>query len=74
MKDTVVIIGSITYTMKAQKALQGRGIDCYVIKRASDENGGCRYGIKCSAENTISAIAVLKELNIPYRSISSDVE
>lgn len=72
MKETVIMIGSITYAMKAQKALQSRGVDSNIIKRADVEGQGCNYGIRCRDDQIIKTVAILKELNIPYKSVRSE--
>ena len=67
MKDVMVIIGSITYAMKAQRALKEVGIDASLIKREGDKDRGCAYGVRMHASQFLSGIAKLKEMHIDYQ-------
>lgn len=66
MNEVIVLIGSITYTMKAQRALKESGIDAMLVKREGNERRGCAYGLRLHASRFLSAIARLKELHIDY--------
>lgn len=46
MEKQFIIIGSITYTMKAKEILQRHGISSYIQKFPSKKTGiGCTYGL-----------------------------
>lgn len=66
MNGVIIIIGSITYAMKAQKALKEIGVYASLIKKSGELRRGCSYGIRVNASNFMAAIAKLKELNIDY--------
>ena len=40
MNEVIILIGSITYAMKAQKALKELGISAMLIKRAGEAQRG----------------------------------
>lgn len=66
MNGVTIIIGSITYAMKAQKALKEMGIHASLIKKNGETRRGCSYGISVSTSHFMATIAKLKELNIEY--------
>ena len=66
MTDTFVLIGSITYAMKARKIVKEQGIDAQIVKHDTKGRKGCSYGLICKAENTIAIIGILRANNIPY--------
>ncbi len=65
MQTELIIIGSITYTMKAKGALQDIGIRVSVRKlRASGR--GCSYGLEIPAGQLLAVAATLRSMNIDY--------
>lgn len=66
MNGVIIIIGSITYAMKAQKALKEIGIHASLIKKNGELRRGCSYGIRVNASHFMATIGKLKELNIDY--------
>ena len=66
MNEVIILIGSITYAMKAQKALKEMGIRASLIKKSGEVRRGCSYGIRVNSSQFLSSIAKLKELNIDY--------
>ena len=66
MNEVIILIGSITYAMKAQKALKELGISAMLIKRAGEAQRGCSYGLRLHSSRFLSAVARLKELHIDY--------
>ncbi len=66
MKHTLTI-GSITYAQKARRALSSRGVRARLVKAAERTEGGCAYGIEVVGEDLLTAIRILRELGIPYR-------
>ncbi len=68
MTNQTIIIGSITYAMKARKALSARGIRARLIKSEPNlENRGCAYGIEVPETSLLDTIAELRRKNIDYR-------
>lgn len=67
MKTTTVTVGSVTYALKARKALSGIGIKSKLIKvDSSKANKGCEYGIEFPSVNFLDAVAELKNQKINY--------
>ena len=66
MNGIIIIIGSITYAMKAQKALKEIGIHASLIKKNGESRRGCSYGIRVNVSHFMATIAKLKDLNIDY--------
>ena len=67
MNQTTLIIGSITYTMKAKRALIYQcGIDTQIVKESRRNTSGCAYGLRFRSEHTMDVIGKLRELEIGY--------
>lgn len=55
-----LIVSSITYAMKAKEELKSRGIYCKIEKiKSIPKLGGCGYGIKVSAYDSMLAARYL---------------
>ncbi len=67
MPNRTVKIGSITYAMKARKALSAISIRSKISKITS--LNGCEYSLEFPEEQFYSAIAELKRQNIKYELI-----
>ncbi len=65
MEKKLIKIGSITYALKARKALLSIGVRTRLIKTSSDSNG-CAYSIEFSEEQLYTVIAELKRQGIDY--------
>ena len=66
-------IGSMTLTMKAQKALSGAAIPTTVIKNDSSfSSRGCSYGLRISCAQMANARSVLAHEGIRVRKWISD--
>ena len=67
MNQTTIIIGSITYTMKAKRALVNQcGIETQIIKESGNNTKGCAYGLRFRSEKTMDVIGKLREMQIGY--------
>lgn len=65
MQKKLIKIGSITYALKARKALSAIGIRTRLQKTSSDANG-CAYSIEISEQQLFAVIAELKKQGISY--------
>ena len=65
MQKRLIKIGSITYALKAKRALSELGIKTKVQKTSSDANG-CIYSLEVPEEKLFSAVSELKSLGISY--------
>ncbi len=73
MKITAITVGSVTYAIKAKKALAGIGIKSKLIKvDSSKTNKGCEYGIEFPSANFLDAVAELKKQQIDYSLYSEE--
>ena len=68
MAKSVAAIGSVTYAMKAKKALERIGIRASLIKVTPRKEGdGCTYGIEYDAAHEMAVAGVLRTLGISRR-------
>ena len=72
MIDIQILIGSITYTMKAKKILSNHGINATITKYDSTSHHGCTYGLKLKQNQYINVIGILNQNNIRYQILGSD--
>jgi len=72
MNDVTVMIGSVTYTIKAQKAIAKRGIRTGIIKKDAAGERGCTYGLQFASKDTMTVVGILKSSGIHYRFESDD--
>jgi hypothetical protein len=67
MNTAFLLVDSVTYAIKARKALSAIGIRASIKKVNSSATGrGCRYGIFIERRHLFSAMAELKQCNISY--------
>lgn len=70
MNTSLLLVDSITYAIKARKALSAIGINATVKKvSASATDHGCRYGIFIEQRHLYSAKARLKQSNIAFEEL-----
>ncbi|MBQ1244865.1 MAG: DUF3343 domain-containing protein [Clostridia bacterium] len=67
MPNRTIKVGSITYAMKARKALSNISISAKISKITAVN--GCEYSIQFPASEYYSVIAELKKHNIKYEVI-----
>jgi len=71
MNKCVFAIGSVTYAMRAQRALADSSVPSKVVKTKNEQRGrGCTYGVEvdCMYKNT--AIRLLDSFGISYDTVS----
>ena len=67
MNTTTITVGSVTYAIKAKKALSGIGIKSKLIKVDSSKTArGCEYGIEFPSSVFLDVVAELKRNKINY--------
>ena len=68
----VVSVRSMTYAIKAKKALEAYDIECEIIKlEASMTKKGCAYGVKFQCINLYNAMDALNKKSVKYSEIIS---
>ena len=72
MIDMQILIGSITYTMKAKKILSSHAINATIIKYDSPSHRGCTYGLKFQQNQHMTIVGILNQHNIRYQILGSD--
>lgn len=66
MKQCTAALGSLTYAIKAQRALAQENLGCEIVKLdASMTRRGCAYGIEFSCTDLRSVRAVMNKEQIP---------
>ena len=70
MHTDTILIGSITYALKARNALGEAGIRARLKKLDQTNSRGCSYGLELPAGNLLTVASVLRPLNIDYELIS----
>lgn len=63
--DTI-LIGSITYALKAKTALGEAGVKARLRKLQPKNYDGCSYGLEIPEGNLLAVAAVLRPLGIQY--------
>ncbi len=67
MARETMIVGSVTYALKAKKALEKLGIRVRVVKGTPNESSkGCLYGIEYDIRHEMTVIAEMRRLDIPF--------
>ena len=66
MKKITIIIGSVTYAMKAKRLLSARNIPVQLIKTSQTNAGGCVHGIEINYVDYMDVIGILMESGISY--------
>lgn len=60
--ETILLLRSVTYAMKAKRLLEARGIKAKVVKPTpSSSEHGCAYGVSVTSRFADSALMLLKE-------------
>ena len=74
MDTSILTVGSVTYAMKARKALLRAGVESSLVKVNVTESGmlGCRHGVEISNSDFYTAVAVLRDCRIDYQIYSGD--
>lgn len=62
----IITVGSMTYAIKARKALSHEGIKSKLVKLEKNKDG-CSYGIELKEERLYSAVVVLRTNGIEYK-------
>ncbi len=63
--QTIFVLSSITYAMKAQEVLKGNNLDSLLTRRAEIKSvKGCGYGLAVSQRDEAKAEALLAKANI----------
>ena len=65
MTEIKLIIGSVTYAMKAKGLLSRKGLHPRLIKQTRSEDG-CTYGVCIPEYELMAAAALLREAQISY--------
>ncbi len=65
MQTELIIIGSITYAMKAKSALQDIGVRASVRKLKATGRG-CSYGLEFAEGQLLAVASTLRSLGISY--------
>lgn len=66
-RDCYAELGSMTYAMKAQKALAAAAIPATIIKsESSSSRHGCTYGIRfsCQQENNVRTVLAAARITV----------
>ena len=73
--DTIIIaLESATYGVKARKALAREGIKSKLIKIDSSKlNRGCGYALRVNSVDFFAAVAILRDINIPYTALNTPI-
>ena len=67
MAKATITVGSITYALKAKKALERLGIRAGVVKSRSQTGGkGCSYGIEYPIHHEMTVVSELRRLGISF--------
>ena len=66
MGNQKILIGSISYAIKAKRLLAREGITSNLVKE-SDNTSGCSYGISFDGRDSFRISAVLKDAGIPIK-------
>lgn len=68
MDTELILIGSITYAMKAKNALTENGIKTRIRKLQPKNRSGCSYGLELPEGMLLTVASILRPLHIPYES------
>lgn len=72
MANCLITLRSSTYSLKAQKLFEEKGIASRAVKLDGDYLGrGCTHGIRIDCRHTGSARRLLSEYGIPYSDIKT---
>lgn len=72
MANCLITLRSYTYSMKAKRLLDEKGIAAQTVKLDGDYVGrGCTHGIRIDCRHAGSAGRLLSEYGIPYSDIKT---
>jgi len=66
--DCTVIVGSVTYAMKAKDLLQKKGYKAYIERKTKENKSGCGYGVVTNGDKE-KIEKILRENNVKYTKI-----
>lgn len=72
MARETIIIGSVTYAMKAKRKLGEVGVQSRLIKAAPQIDRGCTYGLEFDGNDRLTVVAIMRENGIAYEFRSPD--
>lgn len=67
MKQCTAALGSLTYAIKAQRALAQEGIPCEIVKLDSSmTRRGCAYGVEfsCSDQRSVRTVMNAEKITV----------
>ena len=67
LENTTLLLGSVTYAVKARRLLARSGIKAVLVK-LSDKGAadGCSHGIEIASSRFFEAVVILKENGVAY--------
>ncbi len=63
--ETIIVLRSVTHSMKAKNVLAAHGIKARTVKPPSSKDKGCAYGIAVAYSVADKASGILWNNNIP---------
>jgi len=66
--DSTVMVGSVTYAMKARDILQSLGYKTSIERKTKEYKAGCGYGVITNCERE-TLQNILRENNVKYTKI-----
>jgi hypothetical protein len=67
MARETIMIGSVTYAMKAKKLLDGIGVRARLIKKTVTSDRGCTYGLEYDSEYRLQVAMQLRQNGISFQ-------
>lgn len=67
MKQCTAALGSLTYAIKAQRALAEAGVSCEIVKLDSSmTRRGCAYGVEfpCSEQRSVRTVMNAEKITV----------
>lgn len=71
MNQGMILVGSVSYAMKAKRALSRNGIRVNIVKD-SENKAGCSYGLTFEEKDQFRIAAILSENGIRIRERNLD--
>ena len=71
MNSKTIVVGSVTYAMKAKDILFSYGIRAYIEKMKTNNSYGCGYALKVKSRGEL-ALKILYEHNIKVLSVINE--
>ncbi len=66
MNTAILLVDSVTYAIKARRALSRIGISAVIKKVNAEGSLGCRYGVMIKQRYLFDTMAALTEWHIPF--------